>query len=569
MKLKILIILSFYLFLSLSSYAQNDTYELSSNFKKIIEIDEFNTNLINADFDNIKYFEYLYYYCVVSEETEYFEEYYNWYNQQKITIEKELSKNYIINLIHKSSDEKQKKFCEELLIILHNTIFKKYDEKADKISSIIDTGEYNCVSSSIIYSVFLINYNIKSIPVKTKDHVFIKIQFANEDIDVETTNMYGFNPGDKKEVLDEFGELTGFTYVPQKNYMDRADIGLKDLLLLVYNNIINYYYQKQDYLKTINLAYIIYKCKDPKLDLKEFEIHFNNYIAGLTTQKKYKEAVSDINSYLKFIDLNADFIIFRFTLLGKYVDELNNYDNITEIENYLFDENNKFDFLFDNDKFIKIYFHFIYKIVSYYNSINDYNNSYIYIDKFYNKYGLYDNIDKIFGNILINEFGYYNKLNNFDYIEKKISELKEKYDIFKDIIIEHEKIHYYNKIKFYISDNKFETALTEAKNIFSVYPDDHNIQQALKQSYISYTVNLYKNKDIDNLINYCDESLTFFKDDNILKNNYKSFILNLAKEDIDNKNFINARKLLNIGLQRFPNDNSVIDMDEYLKSINN
>jgi hypothetical protein len=69
--------------------------------------------------------------------------------------------------------------------------------------------------------------------VVTKDHAFITI---NSQIDVETTNRYGFDPGNRKEFQDGFGKSTGFVYVPRHNYRDRAEISRLELVSLIQTN---------------------------------------------------------------------------------------------------------------------------------------------------------------------------------------------------------------------------------------------------------------------------------------------------------------------------------------------
>jgi tetratricopeptide (TPR) repeat protein len=53
---------------------------------------------------------------------------------------------------------------------------------------------------------------------------------------VETTNPYGFDPGNRKDFHDQFGQVTGFAYVPAKNYRDRAFISPLELVSLILSN---------------------------------------------------------------------------------------------------------------------------------------------------------------------------------------------------------------------------------------------------------------------------------------------------------------------------------------------
>jgi hypothetical protein len=70
----------------------------------------------------------------------------------------------------------------------------------------------------------------------TRDHAFASLKAGGETIDVETTNPYGFDPGNRKEFHDQFGALTGFAYVPVRNYRDRAAISSIELISLILSN---------------------------------------------------------------------------------------------------------------------------------------------------------------------------------------------------------------------------------------------------------------------------------------------------------------------------------------------
>jgi len=72
--------------------------------------------------------------------------------------------------------------------------------------------------------------------VMTKDHAFTTIHIGESDIDVETTNPYGFDPGNRKEFSNQFGKVTGFAYVPARNYRDRQTISQIELVSLILNN---------------------------------------------------------------------------------------------------------------------------------------------------------------------------------------------------------------------------------------------------------------------------------------------------------------------------------------------
>jgi hypothetical protein len=136
--------------------------------------------------------------------------------------------------------------AEYILKFMHKNILKSYSLYQTRIDAMLSTGRYNCVSSAVLYMVLCQSLGINAKGVITKDHTFITIPMGETDIDVETTNAYGFDPGNRKEFHDQFGKLTGFAYVPAKNYRDRQTISQIELVSLILNNrIVDYERQNQ------------------------------------------------------------------------------------------------------------------------------------------------------------------------------------------------------------------------------------------------------------------------------------------------------------------------------------
>jgi hypothetical protein len=90
--------------------------------------------------------------------------------------------------------------------------------------------------------------------VITKDHALIMAHIGGEDIDVETTNRYGFEPGNRKEFHDQFGRSTGFSYVPARNYRDRQTISKMQLVSTIFINRISELERQNRYFDSIPLA---------------------------------------------------------------------------------------------------------------------------------------------------------------------------------------------------------------------------------------------------------------------------------------------------------------------------
>ena len=130
----------------------------------------------------------------------------------------------------------ERELADDLLRYLHQKYLKRYDAPVTGLDTLLDSGVFNCVSSSILYMIASDALHVETQGVRTKDHAFIKVLIAGTWYDVETTSSYGFNPGTKKEFHNEFGRVTGFAYTPPGHYADRRDISRREMLSLMLHN---------------------------------------------------------------------------------------------------------------------------------------------------------------------------------------------------------------------------------------------------------------------------------------------------------------------------------------------
>jgi transglutaminase-like putative cysteine protease len=105
--------------------------------------------------------------------------------------------------------------AEYVLTWMHEHCLSRYAAQQSRIDTLLDNGRYNCVSSAVLYAVLARSAGITVSGVATRDHAFATVHIpgsegAVEDIDVETTNKFGFDPGSRTEFHDQFGNTTGF-----------------------------------------------------------------------------------------------------------------------------------------------------------------------------------------------------------------------------------------------------------------------------------------------------------------------------------------------------------------------
>jgi hypothetical protein len=125
---------------------------------------------------------------------------------------------------------------EYVLTFMYDRFLKTYSTHQTRVDEIFNSGRYNCVSSAVLYTIFAISAGLDVRGVMTRDHAFVTVNTGNEYIDVETTNPYGFDPGSRREFHDAFGTVTGFAYVPARNYRDRVSISQLELASLILSN---------------------------------------------------------------------------------------------------------------------------------------------------------------------------------------------------------------------------------------------------------------------------------------------------------------------------------------------
>jgi hypothetical protein len=143
---------------------------------------------------------------------------------------------------------------EYVLTFMYDRYLKKYSTHQTRVDEIFISGQYNCVSSAVLYSIFALSVGLDVRGVMTRDHAFVTVNTGKESIDVETTNPYGFDPGSRREFHDDFGTVTGFAYVPARNYRDRVTISQLELASLILSNRIAEFESRSHYPEAVPLA---------------------------------------------------------------------------------------------------------------------------------------------------------------------------------------------------------------------------------------------------------------------------------------------------------------------------
>jgi tetratricopeptide (TPR) repeat protein len=125
---------------------------------------------------------------------------------------------------------------EALLKFLHaGPMAKGYAARQTTLSGLLDSGQFNCVSSAVLYAVIArrLGLEVRGVEVPgylLAGHVFIVLLDRGRRIDVETTNPRGFDPRGLRKRPDGGG------YDPAKDPADRREVGEAGLAALIYYN---------------------------------------------------------------------------------------------------------------------------------------------------------------------------------------------------------------------------------------------------------------------------------------------------------------------------------------------
>jgi hypothetical protein len=179
---------------------------------------------------------------------------------------------------------------EAILAYLHANLLKAYREDATTLDGILDSGEFNCVSSAVLYAIAARGLGLDVAGVRTADHAFCTVLAGGRLIDVETTNPYGFDPGAKKEFKDSFGRTTGFAYVAPGGYGDRRPIGTRDLVGLILSNRASLLEQSGRFSEALRLG-ADYDALCPGTESRAFLVdRINNFVADLASRRDFADA---------------------------------------------------------------------------------------------------------------------------------------------------------------------------------------------------------------------------------------------------------------------------------------
>lgn len=194
--------------------------------------------------------------------------------------------------------------AEKILALMYESVLDRYKADSTRLNTTLLTGEYNCVTASVLYLALATSLGIDARGQETTVHAFCTVYIDGQKIDVETTNPYGFNPGVKKAVGGTENSRR-YAVVPRRYYSGRREISARAMATLTGKNVASDLNDAEDYetaipLEISRLEFLsITNDSETGTAKSDLDTLVCNYAMLLSKSQRNEEA-------LDYIDLVAD-----------------------------------------------------------------------------------------------------------------------------------------------------------------------------------------------------------------------------------------------------------------------
>lgn len=141
--------------------------------------------------------------------------------------------------------------ASEIFDFMHQSILGDYDENVTTLVEIYKKGDFNCLSSALLYNVLLELSGIDTRMAVTTDHAYSVVLAGGRQIDAETTTALGFDMENKEQAQKNLERLTGFSYDSEKEAEIVDELGM---LGNTYANRAFYAFEEKDNEEALQLA---------------------------------------------------------------------------------------------------------------------------------------------------------------------------------------------------------------------------------------------------------------------------------------------------------------------------
>lgn len=284
------------------------------------------------------------------EEFEVFQEYYN----------------DLLGKVRKGRTENELENAELIMKVMYDNVLSNYSRRQTKLSVMFKTGNYNCVSSSLLFLALAKDCGLDARIQETSVHAFITVYTKDgQKFDVETTNPAGVNPGEKKMISQNSSGSKKYTIVPKTYYSNRVEISDRKAVTLPAKNICAELSDKNEFEKGIPLAASVYEfvTKEKAAVRKDYDAICANFAAYANQNRQYEAALKLLRAVMDYYgksDLlvrNYNDIAYNAVAESCNINDFKNARNLLVSYNYYLTEKTTqeiIDMIFESEKLEEI-----------------------------------------------------------------------------------------------------------------------------------------------------------------------------------------------------------------------
>lgn len=255
--------------------------------------------------------------------------------------------NDLLGKIRKGRTENELENAELIMKVMYDNVLSNYSRRQTKLSVMFKTGNYNCVSSSLLFLALAKDCGLDARIQETSVHAFITVYTKDgQKFDVETTNPAGVNPGEKKMISQNSSGSKKYTIVPKTYYSNRVEISDRKAVTLPAKNICAELSDRNEFEKGIPLAASVYEfvTKEKAAVRKDYDAMCANFAAYANQNRQYEAALKLLRAVIDHYgksDLlirNYNDIVYNAVAESCNINDFNNARNLLVSYNYYLTE---------------------------------------------------------------------------------------------------------------------------------------------------------------------------------------------------------------------------------------
>lgn len=211
--------------------------------------------------------------------------------------------NDLLGKVRKGRTENELENAELIMKVMYDNVLSNYSRRQTKLSVMFKTGNYNCVSSSLLFLALAKDCGLDARIQETSVHAFITVYTKDgQKFDVETTNPAGVNPGEKKMISQNSSGSKKYTIVPKTYYSNRVEISDRKAVTLPAKNICAELSDRNEFEKGIPLAASVYEfvTKEKAAVRKDYDAICANFAAYANQNRQYEAALKLLRAVMDY-----------------------------------------------------------------------------------------------------------------------------------------------------------------------------------------------------------------------------------------------------------------------------